>query len=117
VFAPITGAEYARPVRVIARGTLQAFVRNRVEPRQRRVVQDQLDTWYGLVSRAAWSSSAEPKQQFRTASAVSSQRVVFNIKGNEFRLAVAVDYMHGFVLILWVGTPGEYDGMEVKQVA
>src|ERR1019366_1231364 len=110
------GAEYAEQVRVIARSTLSAFVRNRIEPRQRRVVQDHLDAWFGLVSRASWQSSAELKQQYRTASIVSSERVVFNIKGNEFRLVVAVDYQYGVVLVVWVGTHREYDRIDVKQV-
>jgi mRNA interferase HigB len=110
------GAEYAELVRVIARSTLHGFVRNRVEPRQRRGVQEQLDAWFGLVSRAAWRNSAELKQQHRTASIVSSERVVFNIRGNEFRLVAAVDYQHGFVLVLWVGTHREYDQIDVKKV-
>jgi mRNA interferase HigB len=112
----MTGAAYAEQVRIIARSTLHAFVRNRVEPRQQRIVQDQLDAWYSLVSRAAWRSSAELKLQFRTASIVSSERVVFNLKGNEFGLVVAVDYSHGFVLILWLGTHREYDRIDVKQM-
>ena len=69
-----------------------------------------------MVSRAAWKSSAELKQQFRTASIVSSERVVFNIKGNEFRLVVAVDYDHGMVLVLWLGTHSEYDRIDVREV-
>ena len=113
--APKTGAAYAWQVRIIARSKLNAFVRNRIEPRQQRVVQDQLDAWYGVVSRTVWRSSAELKQQFRTASIVSSERVVFNIKGNEFRLVVAADYEHGFVLILWLGTHREYDRIDVKK--
>ena len=114
--APRTGAEYSEYVRIIARGTLNAFVRNRVEPRQRRLVQSQLDAWYGLASRATWINSAELKQQHRTASIVSSERVVFNINGNEFRLVVAVDYKHGFVLVIWLGTHREYDAIDVKEV-
>jgi mRNA interferase HigB len=114
--APMAGAEYDEQVRIIARSTLNAFVRNGVEPRQQRVVQDQLDAWYGLVSRAAWKNSAELKEHYRTASIVSSERVVFNIRGNEFRLVVAVDYEHGFVLVLWLGTHREYDEIDVKQV-
>ncbi len=103
-------------VRVIARNTLRGFVRNRVEPRLQRVVQDQLDAWYALVSRAAWRNSAELKQEKATASIVSSDCVVFNIKGNEFRVVVAVDYHHQVVLVLWLGTHREYDGIDVKQV-
>jgi mRNA interferase HigB len=114
--APMAGAEYPEQVRIIARSTLNAFVRNMVEPRQQRVVQDHLDAWYGLVSRATWKNSAELKEHYRTASIVSSERVVFNIRGNEFRLVVAVDYKHGFVLVLWLGTHREYDEIDVRQV-
>jgi mRNA interferase HigB len=103
-------------VRIISRGTLNGFVRNRVEPRFRRVVREQLDAWNALVSRAAWKNPAELKQHYRSASIVSSERVVFNIKVNEYRLVVAVDYNHGIVLVLWLGTHREYDQIDVKQV-
>ncbi len=103
-------------MRIIARSTLSAFVRNWVEPRLRRVVQEKLDAWYAVVSRAEWKNSAELKQQHRTASIVSSVRVVFNIKGNEFRLVTAVDYEHGIVLIHWLGTHREYDRIDVTTV-
>lgn len=114
--APMMGAEYTELVRIISRGTLNGFVRNRVEPRLQRVVRQQLDAWYALVSRTEWKNSSELKQHCRNASIVSSERVVFNIKGNEFRLVVAVDYDHGIVLILWLGTHWEYDRIDVKQV-
>jgi mRNA interferase HigB len=103
-------------VRIIARSTLHGFVRNRVERRMQRIVKDQLDSWFAVVSRAAWKNPAELKEQFRSASIVSGERVVFNIKGNELRLVVAVDYGHGIVLILWLGTHREYDQIDVTQV-
>lgn len=85
--APKMGAQYTGDVRIIARGTLNGFVRNRVERRPQRIVQDHFDSWYALVSRAAWKNPAELNKQFRSASIISAERVVFNIKGNEFRLA------------------------------
>ena len=114
--APKAGAEYPERVRIIARGTLNGFVRNRVEPRLQRVVKAQMDAWFAMVSREEWKNSAELKQLHRNASIVSSERVVFNIKGNEFRLVVAVDYDHGMVLVLWVGTHREYDRIDVHDV-
>ena len=42
--------------------------------------------------------------------------MVFNIKGNDFRLVVAVDYGHGIVFVLWMGTHKEYDRIDVRQV-
>ena len=110
------GAEYTGPVRIIARSTLSGFVVNRVERRLRRVVKEQLDSWFALASRAAWRNPAELKEQFQSASIISGERVVFNIRGNEFRLVVAVDYGHGIVLILWLGTHREYDQIDVAQV-
>jgi mRNA interferase HigB len=107
---------YAGPVRVIARGTLNAFVRNRVEKRHQRVVREHLNSWYALVSRAEWNNSADLKAMFGTASIVSRERAVFNIKGNEYRLIVAVDYIHHLVFILWLGTHPEYDGIDVNMV-
>jgi mRNA interferase HigB len=103
-------------VRIIARGTLNGFVRNRVEPRLQQAVKDQLESWYAMVSRAAWKNSAELKQQYRAASIISAERVVFNIKGNDLRLVVAVDYNHGLVFVLWLGTHWEYDRIDVKEV-
>jgi antitoxin component HigA of HigAB toxin-antitoxin module/mRNA-degrading endonuclease HigB of HigAB toxin-antitoxin module len=110
------GAQYTGDVRIIARGTLNGFVRNRVERRLQRIMQDHLNSWYALVSRAAWKNPAELNKQFRPASIISAERVVFNIKGNEFRLVVAVDYGHGIVLIVWLGTHHEYDQIDVTQV-
>jgi len=53
---------------------------------------------------------------FGNASVISSERVVFNIKGNEYRLVVAIDYDHSVVLILWIGTHREYDQIDVRTV-
>lgn len=103
-------------MRIIARGTLNGFVQNRVERRLKRAVKQQLDAWFALVSRAEWKNSAELKQQFSAASIISAERVVFNIKGNEYRLVTAVDYPHGIVLIVWLGTHREYDQIDVRQV-
>lgn len=110
------GAAYSSYVRIIARGTLNGFVRNRVDRRLQKAVKEHLDAWFAMVSRADWNNSAELKSMFRNASIISSERVAFNIKGNEYRLVVAVDYTHGLVLILWIGTHREYDQIDVRTV-
>ena len=111
------GASYTHDVRVIARGTLKGFVQNRVDPRQQAAVKAHLDAWYAEASQAAWKSSAELKIQFRSASIISGERVVFNIKGNEYRLVVAINYNYQVLLIKWLGTHKEYDTISVKEVA
>ena len=103
-------------VRVIARSTLNGFVRNRVDRKLQKMVKDHLDAWYAEAAKAAWKNSAELKAQYRSASIVSSERVVFNIKGNEYRLIVAINYHYQVLLILWVGTHKEYDQIDVGKV-
>ena len=75
-----------------------------------------LDAWHAEVSRAEWRSSADIKRLYATASIVSADRVVFNIKGNDYRLIVAVDFEKGIVWIKWIGTHRAYDEIDAKEV-
>jgi mRNA interferase HigB len=50
------------------------------------------------------------------ASIVSADRIVFNIKGNDYRLVVAVDFAKGIVWIKWIGTHREYDRINMREV-
>jgi len=103
-------------VRVVARSTLTGFVQNRVPRGQRRLVAQHLEAWFKLVKAARWASSAELKEQLRSASIVSAQRVVFNIKGNDYRLVAGVNYQSQAVFIKWIGTHAEYDKIDVATV-
>ena len=62
-------------------------------------------------------SLAQAGTKFRSASIVSSERVVFNIKGNDYRLVVAINYHYQILLIIWLGTHEEYDKIDVAKVA
>jgi mRNA interferase HigB len=104
-------------VRVIARGTLNGFVRNRVEPKLQRVVKEHLDAWYAESTKAEWKTPAELKERYRSASIISDERVVFNIKGNDSRLVVSINYDVQVLLIKWLGTHKEYDRIDVEKVA
>jgi mRNA interferase HigB len=75
-----------------------------------------LDAWFHEAQNAEWHSSAELKKLYATASIVSADRVVFNIKGNSYRLVVAIDYEKGIVWIKWLGTHKDYDQIEVTEV-
>ena len=104
-------------VRIIARSTLDRFVNNRVNRQFRTGVKKHLDAWYGEVEKALWKDTAELMVQFRSASIISSEKVVFNIKGNEYRLVVAINYYYRILLIIWLGTHKEYDKIDAKKVA
>jgi mRNA interferase HigB len=110
------GTRYHGSVRVIARGTLNDFLRNRVDSKHRRAVKDALDAWYAEAERATWESSAPLKQQFSSASIISSERVVFNIKGNDYRLVVSINYHYQVLYIIWLGTHREYDRIDAVKV-
>ncbi len=59
---------------------------------------------------------ADVKRLYATASVVSADRVVFNIKGNSYRLVAAIDFEKSIVFIKWIGTHAEYDKLDVKTV-
>lgn len=75
-----------------------------------------LDAWFHEVEKARWLSTADIKRRYATASIVNAERVVFNIKGNAYRLIVAVDFEKGIVWIKWLGTHRDYDRVDVAEV-
>ena len=75
-----------------------------------------LEAWFYEVSKARWQTPADIKRLFGTASLVSSDRVVFNIKGNDYRLVTAVDYRRQMVFIKWLGSHRDYDKIDARTV-
>jgi mRNA interferase HigB len=75
-----------------------------------------LRAWFHEAEGASWQNSAELKSKYGSASIVSSERVVFNICGNKYRLVVRVNYASGAVFIRFVGTHREYDKIDVGAV-
>jgi mRNA interferase HigB len=103
-------------MRIIARRTLKRFVEERAGRKDHAALKAALDAWFDEVRKAHWTSSADVKRRYRTASIVSDERVVFNIKGNDYRLVVAIDYEKGIVWIKWMGTHAAYDRIDVRTV-
>ncbi len=75
-----------------------------------------LEAWYHEAKAAHWSSSAAIKQQYGSASIIGSERVVFDICGNKYRLVVRVNYGSGTVFVRFVGTHRQYDAIDVGAV-
>jgi mRNA interferase HigB len=103
-------------MRIIARRTLREFVASRAGHKDQSALRSALDAWFHEAQNAQWRSSAELKESYATASVVSADRVVFNIKGNSYRLVVAIDYEKGIVWIKWLGTHADYDQIDVTEV-
>ena len=72
--------------------------------------------WVAEVKKASWKSPANIKAQYTTASILKNRRVVFNIKGNDYRLVVSADFEKGIVWIKWLGTHKAYDRIDVKEI-
>lgn len=103
-------------MRIIARRTLLAFVGTRAGHKDPPALKAALDAWFSEVKKAHWTSTADVKRLYATASVVSAERIVFNIKGNSYRLVVAIDFEKGIVWIKWIGTHGDYDRIDVTEV-
>jgi len=71
-------------------------------------VRGQLDAWRDEVEREVWQTPQDIKQRFKSADFLANNRVIFNIKGNSYRLVVLVQYKFGIAVIEWVGTHAEY---------
>ena len=95
---------------VIAKATLVEFWQTHP------VSKHALQTWFEDASRADWPSPQDIKLRYASASFVSSNRVVFNIKGNDYRLVVAVAYRFGAVYVKFVGTHKQYDAVDAATV-
>jgi mRNA interferase HigB len=103
-------------MRIIARRTLREFVRSRTGHRDQSALKAALDAWFDEVRKARWTSTADVKERYATASVVSAERIVFNVKGNDYRLVVSVDFEKGIVWIKWLGSHQDYDRIDVKEV-
>jgi mRNA interferase HigB len=95
---------------------LTSFVESLKGTADYNAVRSALDAWFHEALRAEWKGPADVRRSYRNASIVGPDRVVFNIKGNSYRLVVAVDYGRQIVFIKWIGSHAEYDKVDVKTV-
>lgn len=99
-------------MRIIAFRTLREFF----EKREYADSETSVRAWYHDTKSAEWKSSNELKQQYKNASIVGEGRVVFNIKGNTYRLVVAIDYEFQVIFIRFIGTHKQYDKIDAKTI-
>jgi len=97
-------------MRVIAIASLRSFWELHPE------AEIPLRTWYAIASRADWQTPTHVKATYRQASFTANNRVIFNIKGNSYRLVVAIHYERGIIFIRFIGTHAEYDKINVEAI-
>jgi mRNA interferase HigB len=97
-------------MRIIALKTLRFFWEQHPDARQA------LQSWYRDTKRATWTTPADIRTVYRNASVVGNKRVVFNIRGNQYRLVVAINYAHGIVYIRFIGSHQDYDKIDAATI-
>ncbi|MDP9047881.1 MAG: type II toxin-antitoxin system HigB family toxin [Bacteroidota bacterium] len=73
--------------------------------------------WYKVFSKTNFNNFNELKQVYNNASIINNKRIIFNIKGNSFRLIVSVDFKRRLAYVIWFGTHKEYDKIDAATIA
>lgn len=94
---------FHQSMRILGLPILEAFKRSHADTRR------PLDAWQLEVECANWQTTQDIKQSYRSADFLADNRVIFNIKGNSYRLVVKVRYQNGLVVVEWIGTHAEYN--------
>jgi len=97
-------------VRVIAKRTLRTFWG------KHKNCEEQLKSWFKEAEDAEWKGPGDIKTDFPSASFLKDNRVVFNIKGNDYRLIVKINYSYRIVWIRFVGTHSKYDKIDANKI-
>ena len=97
-------------MRVIARRTLREFFGSHADAKPA------LEAWFHEAVEAKWAGPQDIKAHYPSADILPGNRVVFNIKGNKYRLIVKIHYNTGIVFIRFIGTHAEYDRIDATRV-
>ncbi len=97
-------------MRVIAKRTLRTFWTKHKD------CEEQLKAWYKEAQEADWKSAKDVKREYSSASILPGNRVVYNIKGNHYRLVVRINYDYRIVWIRFIGTHTEYNNIDATKI-
>ena len=97
-------------MRVISRKPLRLFWDKHNDSEQ------QLISWYWETEKANWKNHNELKKEYPSASILENNRIVFNIKGNRYRLIVRINYQYQIIWIRFIGTHAEYNKIEATTI-
>ncbi|HRJ29063.1 MAG TPA: type II toxin-antitoxin system HigB family toxin [Cyclobacteriaceae bacterium] len=96
--------------RILAKSTLKNFWE------KHNGTEQYLKTWFDTVKKANWKSPKDVKATYGTASIIANNRVVFNIKGNSYRIVAKINYDRGWIFIRFIGTHKEYDKIDANTI-
>ena len=99
-------------MRIISKKTIKDFY----EQTLYKDSKEALEAWHKEVVKADWQSPNDVKEQYRHASIIGNNRVVFNIHGNKYRLIVKINYFAKVVYIRFIGTHNQYDKIDATEI-
>jgi len=97
-------------MRIVARNTLRVFYAAHADAKSA------LEAWFHETVAAKWARPQDIKRRYPSADVLPGNRIVFNMKGNTYRLTVKIHYNTGIVFIRFVGTHAEYDKIDATTV-
>lgn len=97
-------------MRIFSKKTVRAFWQTHPE------TESYLTTWYRVTSKREWSTPADVKADYGNASILPDNRVVFNVKGNDYRLVVKINYEKRWLFIRFIGTHAAYDRIDATTI-
>jgi mRNA interferase HigB len=101
---------------VIGRAVVEAFFASHAGHKGIKAARAQYDAWSAITEQARWRNPGDVKASQPKASILKAGRMVFNIKGNDYRLVAAVQYQAGVLAIRFFGTHAEYDRIDAETV-
>jgi mRNA interferase HigB len=101
---------------VIGTSVVENYLADHAGHKGIKAARSQYETWLDLASRANWRSPEDVKASYPKASILKASRVIFNIKGNDYRLVAALQYRAGVVAIRFFGTHADYDAIDAETV-
>jgi len=102
---------YICPMKILVKKTILFYIK------KYPIAETQLLIWYNEFSKYEFNNFNELKNVYGNASIVNSNRAVFNIKGNDFRLVVSINFLQGACYVIWFGTHAAYDKINVETIA
>lgn len=96
--------------RIVAKRTLKEFWLKYPDSK------NYLETWYETAKGANWKKPSDIKEFYSTISILKNSRVVFNIKGNEYRLVVKINYSKQWLFIRFIGKHSDYDKIDADNI-
>jgi len=101
---------YASIMNIVSKRTLIEFYES--HPKAKTA----LEVWHSDARKADWKTPSDIKELYSSASFLKDNRAVFNIKGNDFRLIVHIDYLRKIVRVKFVGTHNQYDKINAEEI-